>query len=315
MRLQLEEIREQALPGARQSDRPGAVRLSARAARPSIRSQIKVAGAASLVGRATEAVVDVSVAAYRLGQRRLHAAHRRRSRQRSEGSEPAHHAALGHRAGPDHPADPVQGSRRAARDVRASPRPATCSSRSRSIRRRRRWSGDANALEGTNFVDTAPVDINGISTTVGAQRCAWRRRQGTLPAAAGQTVTVTVRVTTLTGQPDRPRAPVGDQSRRAPCSSSRPPDLVSVTISGPAPVLSTLVLNPNDFKVVLDVSWQGPGQLRRRREGASRCPPVSRSKTSSRKKVQVDLRDAPPPTPTPAPTPTPLPPPPRPAGG
>jgi hypothetical protein len=86
---------------------------------------------------------------------------------------------------------------------------------------------------------------------------------------------------------------------------ARPLDLVSVTISGPAPALQTLSLNPNDFKVVLDVSGKGPGRY----DIDVRVQQIPQGLTLqdfSPKRIQVDLSPAPP---TPAPTlpPTPLP--------
>jgi YbbR domain-containing protein len=84
---------------------------------------------------------------------------------------------------------------------------------------------------------------------------------------------------------------------------ARPLDFVSVTISGPAPALSTLALNPNDFRVVLDVQGKGPGRW----DIDVKVPQVPtglKLEDYEPKRVQVELRDAPPaPTPTPAPSP------------
>jgi YbbR domain-containing protein len=95
---------------------------------------------------------------------------------------------------------------------------------------------------------------------------------------------------------------------------ARPLDLVSVTISGPAPALSTLALNPADFRVVLDVAGKGPGRYDIDVK-VLQVPSGLKLEDFDPKKVQVDLREAPPqPTPTPVPSPTPAPTPPPPPG-
>jgi hypothetical protein len=81
----------------------------------------------------------------------------------------------------------------------------------------------------------------------------------------------------------------------------RPPDPVAVTISGPAPSLSTLALNPSDFQVTVDLSGRGAGRW-------NVTPTLQKLPTGltlndiEPKQVPVELRDAPP---TPVPTPSP----------
>ena len=171
--------------------------------------------------------------------------------------------------------------------------------------------GDANTLEGKDFVDTAPVDINGISTTV-VRNVALAPTQGTLLLQTGQTVAVTVRVTTLSVT-QTVRVPPSVINLSGAVQLVRTPALVSVTISGPAPVLSSLVLNPNDFKVTLDVTGKGPGQFDVDVK-VQQVPTGLTLDDFQPKKVQVELRNAPPPTPTPAPSPSPIPPLPPPGG-
>ena len=75
----------------------------------------------------------------------------------------------------------------------------------------------------------------------------------TLLLQDGQTVTVTVRVTTLPVN-QTVRVPPSVINLSGAVQLARPLDLVAVTIEGPAPALSTLTLNPNDFKVIVDVA-------------------------------------------------------------
>jgi YbbR domain-containing protein len=164
--------------------------------------------------------------------------------------------------------------------------------------------GDSAALEGANFVDTVPIDINGISTTV-VRNVALSPPAKTILLQQGQTVTVTVRVTTLTvNQTIRVPATVINLSGAV--QLAHPLDLVSVTISGPAPALSSLALNPNDFKVVLDVSGKGAGRWPVDVK-VLQVPIGLTLQDFSPKQVQVDLAVAPP-TPTPVPSPSPAPP-------
>src|SRR5438270_855212 len=163
--------------------------------------------------------------------------------------------------------------------------------------------GDPTGLEAASFIDTAPIDITGISSTV-VRSIALQPPPRTLLLQDGQTVTVTIRVTTLNVN-QTVRVPPSVVNLSGSVQLARPLDLVSVTISGPAPALQTLSLNPNDFKVVLDVSGKGPGRY----DIDVRVQQIPQGLTLqdfSPKKIQVDLSPAPP---TPAPTlpPTPLP--------
>jgi YbbR domain-containing protein len=163
--------------------------------------------------------------------------------------------------------------------------------------------GDTNELQAVNFVDTAPIDVSGISTTA-VKTVPLSPPPQTLLLQSGQTVTVTVRVTALTIQQTVRVAP-SVINLSGTVQLARPLDLVSVTVSGPAPALQQLALNPGDFKVVLDASGQGPG----RHTLDTKVQQVPQGLTlidASPKQVQVDL--------TPAPTPTPVPPPPPPSG-
>jgi YbbR domain-containing protein len=160
--------------------------------------------------------------------------------------------------------------------------------------------GDAAGLEAVNLVDTAPVDISGISSTI-VRTVALLPPPRTLLLQDGQTVTVTVRVTTLTvSQTVRVLPSVINQSGSV--QLARPLDLVSVTISGPAPALQNLTLNPNDFRVIVDATGKGPGRYTLDVRVQS-VPAGLTVQDISPKQVQVDLTQAPP-TPTPVPSPT-----------
>jgi YbbR domain-containing protein len=159
--------------------------------------------------------------------------------------------------------------------------------------------GDAAALEGANFVETAPIDINRISATV-VRTVAIVPPDRTILLQPGQQVTVTVRVTTLTVS-QTVSVPPSVINLSPNVQLARPLDLVSVTISGPAPALSTLSLNPRDFRVVVDAAGKGPG----RSDLDVRVMPVPGGLNVddfSPKKIPVELREAPPP-----PTPTNIP--------
>jgi YbbR domain-containing protein len=156
--------------------------------------------------------------------------------------------------------------------------------------------GDPADLESANFVNTQPIDISGISSTI-VRSVALDPPLRTLLLQPGQTVTVTVQVTTLTVS-QTVRVPPSVINLSASVQLVRTAEPVSVTISGPAPALSTLVLNPRDFRVVLDLGGKGPGRydIEPRIQGL----PTGQSLTLESidpKTVQVELRDAPLPTP------------------
>jgi YbbR domain-containing protein len=163
--------------------------------------------------------------------------------------------------------------------------------------------GDSAALQNANFVDTVPIDINGISTTV-VRNVALAPPAKTILLQQGQTVTVTVRVTTISTN-QTVRVPPSVINLSGSVQLAHPLDLVSVTISGPAPALSNLSLNPNDFKVVLDATGKGPGRSTLDVK-VLQVPTGLTLEDFSPKQVQVDLTQAPP-TPTPVPSPSPAP--------
>ncbi|HYY88712.1 MAG TPA: CdaR family protein [Chloroflexota bacterium] len=155
--------------------------------------------------------------------------------------------------------------------------------------------GDPAALDSVNFVDTQPIDISGISTTV-VRTVPLAPPARTLLLQQGQQAIVTIRVQTLTIA-QTVRVPPSVINLSSNVVLARLPDPIAVTITGPAPTLSTL--NSNDFRVVVDVGGRGPGRY----EVAPRVQNLPGGMTLESidpKQVQVDLREAPPP-----PTPTP----------
>jgi YbbR domain-containing protein len=162
--------------------------------------------------------------------------------------------------------------------------------------------GDSASLEAVNLVDTAPLDISGISSTV-VRTVALAPPQRTLLLQDGQTVSVTLRVTPLqVNQTVRILPSVVNLSGSV--QLGRPLDFVSVTIAGPAPALQNLMLNPSDFKVNVDASGKGPGRYTLDVK-VQQLPTGLILQDFTPKQVQVDLTQAPP-------TPTPVPPPPSP---
>jgi len=162
--------------------------------------------------------------------------------------------------------------------------------------------GDSASLEAVNLVDTAPVDISGISSTV-VRTVALAPPQRTLLLQDGQTVSVTLRVTPLQMN-QSVRVPPSVINLSGSVQLGRPLDLVAVTISGPAPALQNLTLNPGDFKVVVDASGKGPGTYSLDVK-VQQLPTGLVLQDVNPKQVQVQLAQAPP-------TPTPVPPPPTP---
>ncbi|HEY0582357.1 MAG TPA: CdaR family protein, partial [Chloroflexota bacterium] len=265
--------------------------------------RVTVAGAASLVGRATEAVVDVSVdrvtvsvnavytpkivddRGFDLRDLNLRAAPPSVTVQVPI-TQQTQYKEVGIR--PVMQGQPAPGY--ALQPLEVNPATATLV-------------GDSAGLEGANLVETAPIDINGISTTV-VRNVALVAPPRTILLQPGQTVTVTIRVTTLTVD-QTVRVPPAVTNLSGSVRLARPLDLVSVTISGPAPALSTLALNPSDFRVIVDASGKGPGRYDL--DVKVQSVPNGLTLTDySPKKIQVDLNEAPPPpTPTPAPPPPP----------
>jgi YbbR domain-containing protein len=162
--------------------------------------------------------------------------------------------------------------------------------------------GDSASLEAVNLVDTAPLDVSGISSTV-VRTVALAPPQRTLLLQDGQTVSVTLRVTPLQVN-QTVRVPPSVINLSGNVQLARPLDLVSVTIAGPAPALQNLTLNPGDFKVLVDASGKGPGRYTLDVK-VQQLPTGLSLQDFSPKQVQVDLSPVPP-TPTPIP-PTPVP--------
>ena len=167
---------------------------------------------ASLVGRAAEAVVDVSVDRVTVPINGVYTPRIVDARGDDlQRSEPARRSTLGHGHRADHAADAIQGGRRARHDRRSTRRLATCCSRWRSIRPRSRCVGDAADLEGANFVSTQPIDVSGISIDSRAQHCA-RPTVEHAPAPAGPDRDGDRARDAAHHDADRARAALGDQS-------------------------------------------------------------------------------------------------------
>ena len=304
VRLHLEEVREQVLPVRVNST--GQVPPGYQVSTPSVDpSRITVAGPASYVSRATEAVVDVSVDRLTVSINGVYTPRIVDGRGNDlkdlnlRANPPAvnvqvpitqqtQYKEVGVR--PIIQGQPAPGYALQPFDV--NPPAATLV-------------GDPTGLEAANFIDTSPIDITGISATV-VRSVALQPPPRTLLLQDGQTVTVTIRVTTLNIN-QTVRVPPSVVNLSGTVQLARPLDLVSVTISGPAPALQTLSLNPNDLKVILDVSGKGPGRY----DVDVRVQQIPQGLTLqdfSPKRIQVDLSPAPPtPTPRPLPTPSPAP--------
>jgi YbbR domain-containing protein len=301
VRLHLEEIREQVLPVRVNSTGqvPPGYQVGTSSVDP---ARITVAGPASFVSRATEAVVDVSVDRLTVSINGVYTPRIVDDRgndlkdlnlraippavtvqvpitQQTQYKEVGVRPIVQGQPAPGYALQPFEVNPPAATLV-----------------------GDPTGLEAANFIETSPIDVTGISATV-VRSVALQPPPRTLLLQDGQTVTVTVRVTTLTVT-QTVRVPPSVINLSGAVQLARPLDLVSVTISGPAPALQTLSLNPNDFKVVLDVGGRGPGRydvdVR-----VQQVPQGLALQDFSPKKVQVDLSLASPtPTPTLAPSPT-----------
>lgn len=115
--------------------------------------------------------------------------------------------------------------------------------------------GDPSGLGNVDYVVTASVDVTNLSSTVVRQVAVTAPAQ-TLLLQSGQTVQVTVQVAPLT-LTQTIRATPSVINPGAGLVVTRPPSPVNVTITGPAPTLSSLT--PNDFQVVVDAQGDGPG--------------------------------------------------------
>jgi YbbR domain-containing protein len=160
--------------------------------------------------------------------------------------------------------------------------------------------GNQPDLEATNFVPTQPIDVSGISTTT-VRSVPLNQPSSTLLLQPGQTVTVTVRVTTLTTF-QTVRVPPSVLNLSGNVQLVRTPDPVSVTVQGPAPAFATLALAASDFRVVVDVNGKGAGRWDV--EPKVQLPVGLNLESVSPSRVLVELREVPP---TPVPTPTAVP--------
>lgn len=296
-RLRLEELREQVLPV--RVNVTGQVPTGYQQGTPIVDPQrVTVAGAASLVGRATEAVVDISVDRLTVSVDAVYTPRivdDRGSDLRDLNlratppsvtvqvpiTQQTQYKQVGIR--PTTSGQPAPGY--ALQPLEVNPPTVTLV-------------GDSAGLEAANYVNTAAIDVSGISTTV-VRNVALIPPARTLLLQPGQTVTVTVRVTTLNVE-QTVRIPPTVINLSGTVRLARPLDLVSVTVSGPAPALATLVLNPSDFRVLIDAGGKGPGRYDLDVKVQS-VPTGLTLQDYTPKKMQVDLNEAPsPPTPTPA---------------
>src|SRR5438270_6527754 len=193
--LHLEEVREQVLPV--RVNPQGRVASGYQVGTPSVDPpRLTVSGAATLVGRASEAVVDVNIdqvtvsvnGAFTprvLDERGndLKDLNLRTTPQSVTVQVPITQQTLYKEVGirPVTQGQPAAGY--ALQPVEVNPPTTTLV-------------GDAASLEAVNLVDTAPIDINGISTTI-VRNVALSPPTRTLLLQDGQTVTITMRVTTL----------------------------------------------------------------------------------------------------------------------
>src|SRR5919199_5764079 len=288
-RLHLEEVREQVLPV--RVNITGQVPSGYQQAQPTVDPpRVTVAGAASLVGRATEAVVDVSVDRVTVSVNAVFTPRLVDDRGNDlrdlnlRATPPAvtvqvpitqqtQYKQVGIR--------PVtQGSPAAGYILQPlAVNPATATLR-----------GDPTDLEGANFVETAPININGISSTV-VRQVALVPPPRTLLLQPGQTVTVTVSLTPLTVS-QTVRVPPSVINIGPNVQLAAPPPAVAVSVSGPAPALAALTLNPNDFRVVLDVSGKGAGTYDIEPK-AQRVPSGLTLESIDPSRVSVQLREVP----------------------
>jgi YbbR domain-containing protein len=298
-RLRLEEVREQSLPV--RVNVTGQVPSGYQVGGPTVDPiRLTVAGASSLVGRAFEAVVDVSVDRVTVsinGVNTPRILDERGNDLRDLNlrltppavtvtvpiTQQTHYKEVGVRAvvvgnpAPGYVLQPVE----------VSPTTATLQ-------------GNASDLEAADFVPTQPIDVSGISTTV-VRSVPLNPPAGTLLLQTGQTVTVTARVTTLTVS-QTVNVPASVINLAGGVQLVRPPTPVSVTARGPAPAFSSLALTPNDFRVVLDLTGKGAGRWDI--EPRVQLPTGLNLDNVQPAKVTVELREAPP---TPGPTATAVP--------
>jgi YbbR domain-containing protein len=301
--LHLEDVREQVVPvrvNLQGQVAPGYTLGSTSVDPP----RITVTGAASLVGRASEAVVDVNIdrvtvsvnGAFTLRVlddrgNDLKDLNLRAAPQSVTVTVPitqqTHYKEVGIR--PNIQGQPAPGY--TLQPVELNPSTTTLV-------------GDSVSLEAVNVVDTAPIDVSGLSSTV-VRNVPLSPPERTLLLQDGQTVAVTLRVTALpVTQTIRVQPTVTNLSGAVQLGRSL--DLVSVTVSGPAPAMQNLTLNPNDFRVVVDAGGKGPGRYSLDVK-VQQLPTGLTLEDFSPKQVQVDLAAAPTSTPVPTPIPSPTP--------
>lgn len=160
--------------------------------------------------------------------------------------------------------------------------------------------GEAPALEGASFVETEPIDVAGLRSTT-SRRVGLVPSPNTLLLQQGQTVQVTIRVAPLNITQTISVLPTVVNT--APnVVLARPPDPVSVTITGPAPTLASLTAR--DLRVTLDVTGRGAGAFLIDAK-VQNLPEGMQLDAVSPAQGSVELREAPqPPLYVPSPTPS-----------
>ncbi len=298
-RLRLEEIREQAIPV--RVNITGQVPSGYQVGQPTVDpNRLTVAGSSSLVGRAFEAVVDVSVDRVTVSINGVNTPRILDERgndlrdlnlrltppavtvtvpitQQTQYKEVGVRANVVGNPSPGYALQPIE----------VSPTTVTLQ-------------GNSSDLEAVDFVPTQTIDVSGISTTV-VRNVPLNPPSGTLLLQPGQSVTVTVRVTTLTVS-QTVNVPPSVINLASNVQLVRPPNPVSVTARGPAPAFSSLALNPSDFRVILDLTGKAAGRWDI--EPRVQLPTGLNLESVSPARVTVELREVPP---TPVPTSTPAP--------
>ncbi|MCC6174290.1 MAG: hypothetical protein IT305_03205 [Chloroflexi bacterium] len=155
--------------------------------------------------------------------------------------------------------------------------------------------GSPATLANVNFVDTEPVDVSGLSSSV------VRRVQVVPPSGLSllqpQPVSLTIRVTPIVmTQTIRVTPTIQNLGAGLQIAGDIPP--VDITLSGPAPTLQTLT--PRDFSVVLDLSGLRAGQQEVQPKVA--VPAGFNLERVEPARVSIALRAIP----TPIPSPTPI---------
>src|SRR5262249_43433988 len=236
-RMRLEEVREQALPV--RINLIGQVDPHYQAGKVSVDpARIMVAGRTSQVGRAFEAVVDVNIDRLTVSINGVYTPRivdERGTDLRDLNlratppsvtvnvpiTQQTQYKEVGVRVAAN--GNPAPGY--VVQSIEVSPSTATLQ-------------GNSTDLEAAELVPTEPIDINGISTAV-VRSVRLTPPTGTLLLQPGQTVTVTVRVTTLNVS-QTVRVPPSVINLAGNVQLVRPPDPVSVTARGPSPAFANL---------------------------------------------------------------------------